>query len=298
MARGSVQVLTRMQSLPGEQLLKALHFSRKYPLGSVGLVIVFLLFVVAAAADVLAPADPFKIEADRALHRPDAKNLLGTDEFGRDLLSRIIFGARISLAVGFGAALLGNIVGGGVAVVSAYLGGKVDTGIQRVMDVLMAFPALVLAMAMVAALGPSLRNVIYAIAFAEMPRANRIVRASVLSVKTRDYITAAQVLGARTPRIMAAHIMPNVFAPWLIVLTASVGGAIIAEASLSFLGLGLPPPSPSWGLMLSGSAQVYAETAPWVPVFPGLAITFSVFGFNMFGDAVRDALDPRLRGSR
>ena len=225
-----------------------------------------------------------------------ADHWFGTDEFGRDVLSRIMYGARIALFVGFAASFAGCSLGAALGVVSAYCGGTVDLLLERVMDVLLAFPQLILALAVASILGPAVPNVVIAVAIPIIPRAARVVRATALSIKENQYVEAAHGLGASHYRVVAQHLLPNVFAPYLIMLTAQLGTAILAEAALSYLGLGAAEPTPSWGLMLSGSAPAYAEKAPWIGLFPGIAISLAVFGFSLFGDSLRDALDPKLRG--
>jgi peptide/nickel transport system permease protein len=276
----------------GDEVVK---FIRTKPLGAAGALIILAMLAVAALAEVLAPYDAY--EGDYALQfaRPSLEHWFGTDEFGRDLLSRIMYGARIALFVGFAASFIGCTLGGLLGVISAYLGGKVDLLLERLMDILLAFPQLILALAIASILGPAVQNVVIAIAIPIIPRAARVVRATALSVKENVYVEAVSALGAPRWRIVLRHIVPNVVAPYIIMLTAQLGGAILAEAALSYLGLGAAEPTPSWGLMLSGSALAYAEKAPWIPLFPGIAISLGVFGFNLFGDSLRDALDPKLR---
>jgi peptide/nickel transport system permease protein len=210
------------------------------------------------------------------------------------MLSRVMYGARIALFVGFTASFAGCAIGGLLGVVSAYAGGRVDLLLERVMDILLAFPQLILALAIASILGPAVQNVVIAVAIPIIPRAARVVRATALAVKENQYIEAVQALGAVRRRVVLQHIVPNVLAPFIIIVTAQLGGAILAEAALSYLGLGTAEPTPSWGLMLSGSALSYAEKAPWIALFPGIAISLGVFGFNLFGDSLRDALDPKL----
>jgi peptide/nickel transport system permease protein len=274
------------------------QFVRKKPLGAAGAFIILAMMVVAALAPVAAPYDPYHADYGQQFARPAAEHWFGTDEFGRDVLSRIMFGARIALFVGFTASFLGCTIGGLLGVVSAYLGGTADLLLERLMDILLAFPQLILALAIASILGPAVPNVVIAIAIPIIPRAARIVRATALSVKENVYVEAVNALGASRPRIVLRHIVPNVVAPYIIIVTAQLGGAILAEAALSYLGLGAAEPTPSWGLMLSGSALSYAEKAPWIPIFPGIAISLGVFGFNLFGDSLRDALDPKLRAGR
>jgi peptide/nickel transport system permease protein len=271
------------------------QFVRTKPLGAAGAAIIVGMLLVAAAAEVLAPFDPYRADYALQFARPSAEHWFGTDEFGRDVMSRLMYGARIALFVGFTASFAGCTIGAVLGVTSAYLGGKVDLLLERLMDVLLAFPQLILALAIASILGPAVYNVVIAIAIPIIPRAARVVRSIALSVKQNAYVEAVHALGASKPRVMVQHIVPNVMAPYIIVLTAQLGGAILAEAALSYLGLGSAEPTPSWGLMLSGSALSYAEKAPWMPIFPGIAISLGVFGFNLFGDSLRDALDPKLR---
>jgi peptide/nickel transport system permease protein len=231
------------------------------------------------------------------MQAPGAKFWLGTDIYGRDILSRIIYGSRTALLVGFSASIFGATVGAIMGVMSAYFGGKSDLVIQRVMDVLLSFPLIVLALAVVAALGTGVENVIIAIAVPMVPRCARVVRSSALAIRETPYVDAARAMGFSHMRIMFRHMLPNVVAPYLIMLTAFLGQAILLEASLSFLGLGVTEPTPAWGLMLKGAAVEFAERAPWMGIFPGLAISAAVFGFNLFGDSLRDVLDPKLRTS-
>jgi peptide/nickel transport system permease protein len=277
----------------GEEVAK---FIRTKPIGAAGALIILGMMAVAAFAGALAPFDPYGADYGLQFARPSVEHWFGTDEFGRDILSRIMHGARIALFVGFVASFAGCTIGGLLGVISAYVGGKVDLLLERVMDILLAFPQLILALAIASILGPAVQNVVIAISIPIIPRAARVVRATALSVKENVYVEAVNALGARRPRIVLRHIVPNVVAPYIILLTAQLGGAILAEAALSYLGLGAAEPTPSWGLMLSGSALSYAEKAPWIPIFPGVAISLGVFGFNLFGDSLRDALDPKLRG--
>jgi peptide/nickel transport system permease protein len=272
-----------------------LKFIRKKPLGAAGAMVIVVLLMVAASAAWLAPYDPYLADYGAQFARPSLEHWFGTDEFGRDLLSRLMHGARIALFVGFTASFVGCTIGGILGVMSAYVGGKLDLLLERVMDVLLAFPQLILALAIASILGPAVQNVVIAISIPIIPRAARVVRATALSVKENVYVEAVNALGAPQRRIVLRHIVPNVLAPYIILLTAQLGGAILAEAALSYLGLGAAEPTPSWGLMLSGSALSYAEKAPWIPIFPGIAISLGVFGFNLFGDSLRDAMDPKLR---
>ncbi len=276
----------------GEEVVK---FIRTKPLGAGGAFIILAMGILALFADALAPYDPYQADYAAQFARPSAEHWFGTDEFGRDVLSRIMYGARIALLVGFSASFAGCTIGALLGVTSAYSGGKVDLLLERLMDILLAFPQLILALAIASILGPAVQNVIVAISIPIIPRAARVVRATALSVKEHQYVEAVHALGAARRRVVLQHIVPNVMAPYLILLTAQLGGAILAEAALSYLGLGAAEPTPSWGLMLSGSAPSYAEKAPWIALFPGIAISLGVFGFNLFGDSLRDALDPKLR---
>jgi peptide/nickel transport system permease protein len=266
------------------------------PLGAVGGLIILVMLFAAFFAPQIAPYDPYELNQSLQFGAPSLSHPFGTDEFGRDLFTRIIYGAKIALIIGFSASLLGATGGAIVGVVSAYIGGKTDLLIQRIVDIMLAFPLLILALAIVSVLGRSTTNLVIAIAIPVIPRTARIVRSSALSAKELVYVDAARAVGSSHIRVMFRHIIPNIMAPYLIILTAQLGSAILTEASLSFLGLGTAEPTPSWGLMLSGGAPLYAEKAPWVAIFPGLAISLAVFGFNLLGDSLRDALDPRLRG--
>jgi peptide/nickel transport system permease protein len=265
------------------------------PLGAAGAVVILVMAVAALLADVIAPYDAYELNQRLQFGPPNLDHWLGTDEFGRDVLTRLLYGARIALFIGFASSFLGATAGAIIGVVSAYLGGKTDLYLQRIMDIMLAFPLLILALAIVTVLGRSIPNLILAIAIPVIPRTARIVRSSALSAKENVYVEAARAVGGSHMRVMYRHIVPNIVAPYLIVLTAQLGGAILTEASLSFLGLGTAEPTPSWGLMLSGGAPMYAEKAPWLAIFPGIAISLAVFGFNLFGDSLRDALDPKLR---
>jgi len=270
-------------------------FVRQKPLGAAGGLVILAIIVVAALARTVAPWDPYAGDYALQFAPPSAEHWLGTDEFGRDVLSRIMYGARIALFVGFASSFAGCSLGALLGVLSAYWGGAPDLTLERLMDILLAFPQLILALAIAAMLGPAIPNVVIAIAIPMVPRVARVARAAALSVKEHPWVEAAQALGASSLRVVLRHIIPSILAPYLVMLTAQLGSAILAEAALSYLGLGAVEPTPSWGLMLSGSAPMYAEKAPWIAVFPGVAISLSVFGFNLFGDSLRDALDPKLR---
>ncbi len=265
------------------------------PLGLTGLIVVIVLLLMAALAPFITPYGPLDMHPIDRLQGPSAKYIMGTDQFGRDMYTRLVFGSQISLFMGFSSIVVGGISGGLLGLLSAYLGGKTDITMQRIIDIFQAFPQLVLAMAMVAALGFGLVQTAMAISLPAIPRLVRITRSQAISVRSREYVLAAQALGAGGTRMLLRHMAPNSAAPWLVAVSASLGGAIIAESSLSFLGLGVPPPHPSWGGMLSGNSQEYAELAPWLIIYPGIFLSIAVFGFNLFGDAVRDVMDPRLR---
>ena len=284
-------------SLPSRVFKGIGRFMVHKPLGAFGMVVILLMILAAATAPLISFHDPYSWNLRAMTQAPSTTYWLGTDDYGRDLWSRIVLGAQISLIVGFGSVLIGSTSGAVLGIVSAYYGGKVDQLIQRVMDALMSIPTLILALAIMAALGQSVFNVILAVAFPQIPRANRIVRSAAMSVRNSEFAMAAQAIGATDLRIMAQHILPQCVAPWLIIASASLGVAIISESSLSFLGLGVPPPHPSWGGMLSGRAREFDAVAPWLAIWPGLAISMAVYGFNLFGDAIRDVLDPRLRGT-
>jgi peptide/nickel transport system permease protein len=255
------------------------------------------IVVTALFANLLETHDPIATEAARTLAPPDPAHWLGTDHLGRDIYSRIVHGARVSLIVGVSSTLVGSVLGGVIGLLSGYVGGKIDLLIQRFLDILQGLPLLVLALVMSASLGPSIENVIVAISIPIIPRAARIVRSSVLSIREMQYIEAARALGLRHLRIAFRHVLPNTVGPFIVLCTAQLGSAILVEAALSFLGLGVPEPYPSWGRMLSVSAAEYAQKAPHLVLFPGLAISLAVFGSNLLGDALRDTLDPRLRGA-
>ena len=272
-----------------------LFMARRYPLGVAGLLIVIVFVLTAIFAPWLATHDPLSTNPSASLARPDEAHLMGADFMGRDMWSRIIFGARISLSVGICSVLLGCSVGVLAGLVSGFWGGWLDLVMQRVNDILQALPLLVLALVMAAALGPSLRNTIIAISIPVIPHVARVIRANTLSLREMPFVEAARAQGMNEWRIALRHVLPNTLAPVIVLATAQLGSAILTEASLSFLGLGVPEPHPSWGRMLSESAAEYVRTAPWLVIFPGLAISLVIFGTNLLGDALRDILDPRER---
>ncbi|MCC7107132.1 MAG: ABC transporter permease [Chloroflexi bacterium] len=268
---------------------------RQQSLGFAGAIVLILMVLAALLADFVAPRNPLETNFLSQLKAPGGEFLLGTDQFGRDVLSRIIFGARTALVVGFASSFVSTAFGAILGIVSAYFGDPADLLIQRLMDILQAFPNIILAIAVLAVVGNGTLNVILALIVPMIPYATRLVRASALTVRTMPYVEAARTVGATHARIILLHMLPNVTAPILIVLTAFLGQAILLEAGLSFLGLGVTEPTASWGLMLRGGGVKYAESAPWLALAPGLAISLAVLAFNLLGDALRDALDPRLR---
>lgn len=275
---------------------KLTFLAQRHMLGAIGLVIMVLFVLAALLADLIGRYDPLSVDSLQRLAPPSAQHWLGTDAFGRDVWSRIVHGARISLAVGVGSTLLGSSIGVMVGLASGYLSGWVDLVFQRITDILQALPLLVLALVMTAALGPSLPNVIIAIAIPLIPTVARVIRANTLALRELPFIEAAKSIGMSETRIALRHVLPNTLAPLIVLATAQLGSTILTEASLSFLGLGIPEPYPSWGRMLSESAAEYVRVAPWLVIFPGIAISLAVFGTNLFGDALRDILDPRQRG--
>ena len=268
---------------------------RRSPLTVAGLALIAILALIALLAPLLAPSDPLKQVLSTRLDPPSAEHWLGTDQLGRDVLSRMIYGARISLLIGTVVVVLSTSVGTFVGMMAGYFGGLLDEALMRLTDVFFAFPALILAMAISGALGPSLTNAMIAIAVVTWPVYARLVRAQVLSLREREYVEAARGLGASGERIMWGHILPNTLAPLLVQASFDMGGAILSAAGLSFIGFGTQPPTAEWGVMIS-EGRNYIATHPWLSLFPGLAILFTVAAFNLIGDGLRDALDPRLRG--
>lgn len=264
------------------------------PVTLIGLAIIILITLVAIFAPQLAPYSFDKVHPQARLHAPSREFLLGTDHLARDILSRMIYGARVSLIVGvvstFFAASIGMLIG----IIAGYRGGWADEIIMRLMDVILAFPSIVLAITLVAMVGPGLQNLIFIIGIIQVPRFARLSRGSTLSLKEREFVVAATAVGQREWRILFFHILPNIFTPILVMASLSIATAIITEAALSFLGLGIRPPQASWGTILKDGQQ-YMLTAPWVATFPGLAISITVLGYNLFGDGLRDALDPKTR---
>ena len=273
------------------------RFARRKPLGAAGGAVMLLILFTAVFANQLQTHDPIATDAAATLAPPSGAHWFGTDHLGRDIYSRIVHGARVSLAVGVASTLFGSVLGGIIGLLSGYAGGKTDLLAQRLLDILQGLPLLVLALVMSAALGPSIENVIIAISIPIIPRAARVIRASVLAIRELQYVEAARAVGVQSLRIAFRHILPNTVGPFIVLCTAQLGSAILVEATLSFLGLGVPEPYPSWGRMLSVSAAEYAQKAPHLVLFPGVAISLAVFGSNLLGDALRDVLDPRLRGA-
>ena len=278
-------------------------FARKQPLGALGGIIPLSMIVLALLASSLAPFDPYEVHVRYKYANPGVvleetgqRFWLGADQLGRDTLSRLLYGARVSLYVSLVSVGLGVTLGALLGVISAFFGGKVDLLVQRLIDTIMAFPAIILALAIVSVVGASLRNVIVALIVLLLPASARVVRAQALATKEMDYMLAARAIGAASWRLIFRHMVPNCVAPYIVFATANLGYAVVVEAALSFLGVGTPPDVPSWGGMLSITGQKYIEVSPWLVVFPSLAVSLAVFGFNLLGDALRDALDPRLRG--
>lgn len=277
-----------------------LTFIVQQPLGAIGLVAIVAMVLASVFAEVVAPYDPLEVNYAAILAAPSADYWFGTDAFGRDILSRVIYGARTALAVGVLSSLIGCSIGTLLGAASAYFGGTIDLVVQRFVDIMLAFPIIVLALVVVAALGKNVIagidvNLIIAISIPIIPKVARVARSSALSVRQMPYIDAARAAGFSHRRIVMRHMIPNIMAPVLILFTAFIAQAILLEASLSFLGLGVTEPTAAWGLMLSGNSADFYEQAPWVIIFPGLAISFAVFAFNLFGDSLRDWLDPKLK---
>jgi peptide/nickel transport system permease protein len=275
-------------------------FVRRQPLGAVSFVIIFLMMFAGLFSEWVAPYDPLAIDFASILAAPSWEHWCGTDAYGRDICSRLIYGSRTALVIGFFSSFVGSTIGAILGIASAYFGGRIDSWIQRFVDILLAFPLIVLALVVVAAfrkfvVGGVDVNLIVAIAIPIVPRVARVVRAAALGVRVMPYVDAARAAGYSHSRIIFRHMAPNVVAPYLIMLTAFIAQAILAEASLSFLGLGVTEPTAAWGLMLSGNAADFYREAPWMILFPGAMISLAVFAFNLFGDSLRDFLDPRFK---
>ena len=273
----------------------ALRFARQRPLGAIGAVIIIIMILTALLAGLIAPFDPLTTDYAAMLQAPSWSHWFGTDSFGRDVFTRILYGSRTALWIGFASSLLGATLGAIIGVASAYFGGRIDLTLQRFMDLLLSFPLIILALVVVSLVGSGMTNVILAITVPMVPRCALVIRSSALALREMPFVEAARALGFGPLHIILRHMLPNVMAPYLIMLTAFLGQAILLEASLSFLGLGVAEPQAAWGLMLRGAAVDFAERAPWMAIYPGLAISLSVFAFNLFGDSLRDALDPKLR---
>ena len=273
-----------------------LYILRHKPLGSLGFFLVGFIILVAVFADLIAPFTYQEQNYTALIQSPNTTFIFGTDQFGRDIFSRVVHGARISMMVGFLAVIFGTGVGAVVGLISGYFMGKLDVIVQRITDMWMSIPDLVMALTIVAVFGNTIPNVIMAIAATILPRGVRIIRSVTISIREMDYTLAAVAIGSSSPRIMMRHILPNTAAPLLIIMSSMFGTAILTEAGLSFLGLGISEPTPSWGRMLTGQAAQYLASAPWILIFPGLAITITVMGFAFCGDALRDIFDPKQRG--
>ncbi len=272
-----------------------LHFVRRYPLGAIGALIMLLFIATAIFANEITSYDPTSTNARVSLAPPGEQHTLGADFMGRDVFSRIVYGARISLAVAIGATTLGCLIGVTIGLLSGFFGGWVDLIVQRLIDIMQALPLLVMALIMAASLGPSLTNTIIAIAIPLVPNVARVIRSNTLALREMPFVEAARAVGMSETRIAIQHVLPNTLAPLIVLGTAQFGSAILVESALAFLGLGVPEPHPSWGRMLSELAAEYVRTAPWLVIFPGIAISLVVFGTNLLGDAIRDILDPRQR---
>lgn len=269
---------------------------RRKPLGMVGGFLVVVMLLVAAFAGVLQNFDPIEPHYSDRLINSNSTYWMGTDQFGRDIYSRLLHGTRVSMLVGFSAITIASIGGGLIGIIVGYRGGVLDLIVQRVVDILMAFPTIIMAMVVVTALGTSLLTFIFAIGLVQSPNISRITRSVTLAIRERGYIDSARAIGVSERRLVLRHILPNTVSPWIVMATAELGTAILTESTLSFLGIGIQEPNASLGTMLTGVAQQYRHEAPWMVIWPGVAISIAVFGLNMFGDAIRDFLDPRQRG--
>jgi len=297
MQTSSTQAISAIASSSHSLRQNLVRFSRNKPLGAAMGVIIILIVLMSVFADVVAPYDPLDTDPIMAREPPDREHWMGYDEVGRDILSRVIFGSRVSLIVGITSVLFGTTIGSLWGLASGYLGGKFDLITQRAVEVWMSFPSLVLALSLLVVLGAGLHTVIIAVAFTRVPYGVRVIRSVAIAVKEFMYVDAARSVGSSEMRVMLRHVLPNCVAPFLIILTAHIGTAIIVEASLGFLGIGIPPPTASWGNMLGSAAGQAINPHWWRIVYPGVAIVITVLSFNIFGDAIRDVLDPRLRGS-
>ena len=276
---------------------RIVRFSRRQPLGAFSAVVLVVLVLSAALADVIVPYDPIRNNVGPSLEGPAGTHLFGTDHFGRDVFSRIVYGARTSLYVGIGATVLGVLAATLLGAVSGYMGGKLDYFVQRFVDTAHAIPALIFLLGVLLVLGPRTEYIILALGLRTGLSLSRIVRGSVIDIKSEEYVEAARSFGASDARILTFHVLPNIFALIMVLVSTTIGGLIVAEASLSFLGFGVPPPTPSWGGMLSVDGRIYMLAAPWLLIAPAFALSLVVFATNMFGDALRDELDPRMRST-
>jgi peptide/nickel transport system permease protein len=281
----------------GPPLRAVARFARKKPLGALGAVLVLGLLLMAGFAEWIAPYGYDESVRGARLSPPGLRHWLGTDNLSRDLWSRIVYGARVSVTVGFATVLLGTLAATLIGVSSGYAGGWYDLAVQRIVDAWMSFPYLVIVLSVMAVLGPGLLNVVLSLSIITAAASSRVIRGTTITVAQQAYVEAGRALGGGHCRLVVRHILPNVVPTIIILATIGLGGVILAEAALSFLGFGVPPPYPSWGAMLAGSGRTYMLRAPWMAIWPGVAISLAVFGFNMLGDALRDVLDPRLRGS-
>ncbi len=293
----SAEAVVTLTSSGNSLLQGLLRFTRNKPLGAIMGIIIVLVVLMSVFADVISPYHPLDTNPIMAREPPDREHWMGYDEVGRDVLSRVIFGSRISLIVGITSVVFGTVLGSVWGLASGYLGGKFDLITQRAVEVWMSFPSLVLALSLLVVLGAGLHTVIIAVAFTRVPYGVRVIRSVSIAVKEFMYVDAARSIGASEMRVMLRHVLPNCVAPFLIIMTAHIGTAIIVEASLGFLGIGIPPPTASWGNMLGSAVGQAINPHWWRIVYPGVAIVITVLSFNIFGDAIRDVLDPRLRGS-
>jgi peptide/nickel transport system permease protein len=293
----SALAIPRPRGRPGTVYAQIAQFARRKPLAAFGAVVLLVLILMAIFADVVTPFDPMMQNQAEALQKPSARHLAGTDQFGRDVFSRIVLGARTSLTVGVGVTFLALVPAIALGMASAFLGGWVDYALQRFVDTVQSIPGLIMLIATMVVLGPSLHNIIIALAFRRAITESRVMRGSTLGIMNQTYVEAARAVGASSPRIMVRHLVPNIMPIVIIIASLGFGGVILAEASLSFLGYGVPPPTPSWGGMIAADGRSFMYAAPWMLVGPGAALALVVFGVNMFGDGIRDVLDPRLRGS-
>lgn len=285
----------RKEAFWTRQGTSVLRFARKEPVGALASATVIVILIACFLAPVVAPHEPNLFDYNALLAGPSFTHPLGTDQFGRDILSRLLYGGRISAIIAVSGVVAGAVIGTIVGMIAGYWRGTADVVIQRLTDAMMAFPLLIFALLLVALLGPSVTNVSAAIALTQVPRFTKVVRSLTMAVRQEAYVHAAIATGCASPRILLQHILPNLAAPLIVMVTMALASAILVEASISFLGLGPPPPNPSWGAMLSGEARAHFDDAPWMAAFPGIAMTLLVLCINIAGDAMRDFLDPRLK---